>query len=323
MSDIPGYSTPTHLVSPVTRRKPRPALILPAKVSSGVSRLGERASVYARKLKILREVSDRFDAKKLDALYVSKPRTAKGKAARAAALKRVASTFQKIKPFVHRSRKVLKPRAGKHAARNLEELRKYAGFVKIKGLRGVPLETYTPKNTRVKFDSAGRPTISVGKGAHKFFRFPHMPRSGDEVIAFVKQMLDEKTLPAGIYILASRHAFLIGGGSIMAERDALLSQVSEFVHQYEAQNPEFIKLLFGLKWVAGSGDRAFARMENMRSERGRQKQLRHDLKAERAAREIRDMHRKFTGERLPVTQMEKNRKAKIRLSERARKTGRR
>lgn len=307
----------------MTRRKPRPALILPSRISPGVSRLGERASAYARKLKILREVSDRFDAKKLDNLYRSKPRTANGKRARATALKRVAATFQKVKPFVHRMHKVLKPRAGKHATRNLEELRKYAGFVKIRGLRGVPLETYTPKNTRVKFDRAGRVTVSVGKGAHKLFRFPHMPRSGDEVIAFVEQMLKEKILPTGIYVLASRHAFLIGGGSIMADRDALLSQVRDFVHQYEMQNPEFIKLLFGVKWVAGSGERAFERRKMMATERGRQKQLRLDLKNERAAREIRDMHRKFTGERLPVTQMEKNRKAKMKLSERARKTGRR
>lgn len=274
---------------------------------------GERAAKYAERLKTLRGVTSAFDAKKFSNLYKSRPRTDKGKRARLAALKKVATIFARVRPFVHRPHKVVKVRPSRNAARNLDELRKYAGFPSIKGLRGVPIASAKPKSIKVSFDRKGRPVVKAMGRHEKLFRFPHMPRGGDDAIEMVEQMLADKQLPAGFYIVATRHHFLIGGAAILTDRESLAAEFRRFVYQYGPRNPEFIKLIYGVKWIAGSGEAALRRREQMSTERGRVKAERERVSAEKKAREVRAMHYRFSGERLPLPK----------LSKRARATGRR
>ena len=324
---------------------------LKAVVSRSVFQGGKRQAAYAQRLKVLRDVSNRFDAKKFDKVFASKPKTPAMRAARAKALRAVRSTYKKIRLYLAIPHKIVKVRPGKNAARNLEELRKYSGFVKIKGLRGVPIETYHPKKLRVKFDKDSRPTIGhKGGGSHKFFRFPHMPRSGDELIGFVDQMLKDKILPPGFYLLATRHRFLIGGGSFVTDRGALLDETRAFVEQYEVRDDgRLITLIYGLKWIAGSDKRALERKREAEDERLKYKNQRMRIKNEQAARAIAAMNRHFKGTRseqvlgLPsahargepwkgkqsladaryTVKLSKARDSRKKMSERARKTGRR
>lgn len=262
---------------------------------------GKRAATYAARLAALRQISDRFDAKKLDKLITVKPRTKAGKAARARAMRSVTSTYKRVQLYLAVPHKIVKVRPGKQAAKNLEELRKYSGFLKLKGLRGVPIETYHPKKLRVTFDKQSRPTIGhKGGGSSKFFRFPHMPRSGGELISFVEKMLKDRILPQGFYALATRHRFLIGGGSFIAERDALLEEVRRFVDQY-GQSGEVIRLMYGVKWIGNSDKAVWKRLRETRDERLKYKNARERAKNEQAARAIAAMDRYFKG-----TQAEKN-----------------
>lgn len=312
---------------------------------------GKRVARYRDKLKALRQISDRFDAKKLDKLIASKPRTKATKAARAKALRSIASTYKRVHLYLAVPHKIVKVRGGKSAKKNLEELRKYSGFLKLKGLRGVPIETYHPKKLRVRFDKQHRPTIAhKGGGSHKLFRFPHMPRSGGELIAFVEKMLEDKILPQGFYALATRHRFLIGGGSFIAERDALLGETQAFVEQYQLKDSgRLITLIYGLKWIGKSDEAVFKRLRETRDERLKFKNARERAKAEQAARASAAMDRYFKGTQaeknlgLPsahargeawkgaktladtqhIVKLSRARDSRKKLSDRARKTGRR
>jgi hypothetical protein len=278
--------------------------------SKKAARVGKRASSYSYKLSQLRKIVSGFDSKELDKAYLSKPRTKAGKAKRAATLAKVRGHFSRIRPFVHRSHKVVKVANKAH----LEELRKHVGLTKLKGLRAVPVPSAKPSKTKVKFDKQGRVTISVGAREEKLFRFPHMPKTSDDAIAMVEQMLPE--LPAGFYVLATRHHFLLHG---IIERDALPGELRAFFYQYR-NSPEFLRLLYGVKWLARSQKAASERRKLERTERGRNKLERKRVSSEKAARQIAAMDKAFkrlgsmqyvTGKRRPP------------ISKRARATGRR
>lgn len=269
----------------------------PSKLAKRVSK---RASGYSYKLRELRKVVSGFDSKKLDDLYQSKPRTKAGKAARSKALNKVRSHFSRIRPFVHRSHKVVKV---KNKAQ-LEELRKAVGLTKLKGLRAIPVPTGKPKQTRVKFDRHNRVTITVGKREEKLFRFPHIPFDADDAVAMVEAMLP--SLPFGFYLFATRHAFLLTG---IVERDQLPGELRALFYQYRS-SPAFLKLLYGVKWLARSAETAMTRRKEARSERERAKGERKRVAHEKAARQLATMDKAF-------------KKRRERISERARKTGRR
>lgn len=270
-------------------------------VSKGVAQSSSRAAAYAAKLAKLREVVDRFDAKKFDKAFASKPRTEKGARERRALLRQVASTYKRVRPFVHRVHKVIAPKNRAH----LEELRKAVGFNKFEGLRGVPVPGVKPEKIKVKFDRKGRVTVQEGVMKAKLFRFPHMPHDGDDAIEMLEAMMKE--LPPGFYFLATRHHMLIHRGF---DKGQLLEGLRQFVYNYQG-SPEFLRLMFGVKWVSGSLARMRKVREAMQTERGREKLMRERKKNERIAREIAAQHKRITGKRLPP------------ISKRARATGRR
>lgn len=280
------------------------------KTTKATAQRGSRSVDYQSKLKVLRQLSSEFDAKRFAAAFDTKPRTDKGKRERAAMLKKVSSTFKRVKPFVHRVHKVVSPRS----ARNLEELRKYAGFPPIKGLKAIPVATSKPATAKVTFDRKGRVSVTSAGRTEKLFRFPHMPHDGEDAIEMVEKMV--KKLPAGFYIIATRHHFLLGGAAGIYERERLAEGFRKFVYEYRA-SPEFLKLVYGLKWLAGTGETAQKRRHEMRTERGREKLERQRIREERAAREIAAMHKRLTGKELP------HRATLPKLTKRARATGRR
>lgn len=282
------------------RRKPSPR----------AKRVGKRASNYSYRLTQLRKIVAGFDSKEFDKAYTAKPRTKAGKARRSAQLAKVRAHFSRIRPYVHRVHKVVRVRNKAH----LEELRKHVGLTKIKGLRAVPVPTASPKKTRVKFDRKGRVSVVVGKREEKIFRFPHLPKSSDDAIAMVEAMLPE--LPAGFYVLATRHHFLLHG---IIERDALPGELRAFFYQYR-QSPEFLKLLYGVKWLARSQHAAMERRKLERTERGRAKLERKRVASERAARQIAAMDKAF--KRLGSMEFVRGAR-RPRISKRARATGRR
>jgi hypothetical protein len=283
-------------------KKPRPRLV---NVSTKAKRVGKRASNYSYRLTTLRKFVAGFDSKEFAKAYAAKPRTKAGKQKRAKLLAKVRSHFATLKPFVHRSHKAVKVKS----ERNREELRKHVGLTKIKGLRAVPVPTGKPRATSVRFDRKGRPTITVGKREEKVFRFPHMPRDADDAIAMLEEMLPD--LPYGFYLLATRHHFLLHG---VIERDQLVSELRAFFYQYRA-SPGFLKLLYGVKWLARSAETALQRRKDSRSERGRANAERKRISAEKAARQIVAMDRAFKAARSPNKLPP--------LSKRARATGRR
>lgn len=246
-------------------------------------RVGKRASSYSYKLTTLRKIVSGFDSKTFDKIYNAKPRTKAGKARRAKILAKVSSHFSRVRPFVHRSHKVVRVANRAH----LEELRKHVGLTKLKGLRAVPVPTAKPKKTRVAFDRKGRLSITVGKREEKLFRFPHMPRDSDDAIAMLEAMLPE--LPYGFYLFATRHHFLL---PTITERDQLLAGLRAFFYQYRG-SPEFLRLLYGVKWLARSAKPAMERRKLERTERGRAKLERKRIASERAARQIAAMDKAF------------------------------
>lgn len=273
------------------------------KPSKRAARVGKRASAYSYKLAQLRKIVSGFDSKEFDKAYNAKPRTKAGKAKRSRQLAQVRSHFARVRPFVHRSHKVVRVRNKAH----LEELRKHVGLTKLKGLRAIPVPTALPKKTRVKFDRKGRVSITTGQREEKLFRFPHMPKTSDDAIAMLEAMLPE--LPAGFYVLATRHHFLLHA---TIEREALVGELRAFFYQYR-NSPEFLRLLYGVKWLARSAKVANERRKLERTERGRAKLERKRIASEKAARQIAAMDKAFKSarERLP------------RITKRARATGRR
>lgn len=254
----------------------------------GTAALGVRASVYKAKLGKLREIVSGFDARRYEAAYASRPRTEKGKKKRSAMLRQVSEHFKRVKPFVHRVHKVVRPRT----RAQLEELRKAVGLNRFKGLRGIPVPGVKPQKIKVTFDKKGRVTIAEGVMKAKLFRFPHMPRDGDDAIEMLEEMIDE--LPDGYYFLATRHHMLVHRGF---DKGQLMEGLRQFVYNYQS-SPEFLRLMFGVKWVSGSMNRMRKVREAMQTERGRAKLERERKKNEKAAREIAVMHKKLTGKRL-------------------------
>ncbi len=285
------------------------------KPTKRAARVGKRASNYAYKLSQLRKLVSGFDSKKLNTLYASAPTTKAGKAKRSRELARVRSHFSRIRPFVHRSHKIVRVKNKAH----LEELRKHVGLTKLKGLRAIPVPTAKPKATRVKFDKKGRVTISVGKREEKLFRFPHMPKTSDDAIAMVEEMLPE--LPSGFYVLATRHHFLLHG---IIERDALPGELRAFFYQYR-NSPEFLRLLYGVKWLARSQGAAQERRKLERTERGRNKLERKRVSSEKAARQIAAMDKAFKrlGSMQYVTGEKSHRASLPKMTRRGKLTGRR
>jgi hypothetical protein len=264
---------------------------------------GEHRASYLYKLAKVREIVDRFDAKKYDKILNSRPRSERGKRERKAILQKVSRAFTQIKPFVHRTHKVIRPKT----RAQLEELRKVVGVNRFKGLRGIPVPGLRPEKIRVKFDRKGRATIREGLISSKLFRFRRMPRDGNDAIELLEDMM--KDLPQGLYLFATRHAFLIHKHY---DRDQLLQGMREFVYAYQA-SPDFLKLLYGVKWITGSDKRMNKVKKEIRTERGRQRLERDRIKQERAAREIAAVHKKLTGQSLKLPK----------LTKRARATGRR
>jgi hypothetical protein len=147
-------------------------------------------------------------------------------------------------------------------------------------------------------------SLTIGKREAKIFRFPHMPRDSDDALAMLEAMLP--TLPYGFYLFATRHHFLLHG---IIERDQLPAELRAFFYQYRS-SPEFLKLLYGVKWLARSAETAMQRRKDARSERSRVKAERKRIQHEKTARQVAAMDRAFKARRAPIT-------------ERARKTGRR
>lgn len=286
-------------------KKAKPSGTLPR----GKRALGKRASAFKAKLALLRKVSDEFDAKSLDTLYTVKPRTAKGKRARAAALDRVARTFKRLRPFVDRPHQLVRLRDKKKIA----ALKKYVGFGNFKGIRAIPVPTENKQNLRVKFDRSRRVEIhyqwpkgvrSELQTSYRIYALPHKPRDGDDLIAMTEQMV--KSLPDGFYVIMTRHNFLIPSAS---DRDSLARTMRSYVYQY-GRAVEFLRLIYGFKLILEGDDpnAVLKKMKELRDERNNRKALAKRLKHERIARELAAMQRTFK---------------RGKVSKRARATGRR
>lgn len=253
---------------------------------------------YSQKLAALRRLESGFDAKRFDRKPGFYPKTAKARAERKKLGDKVARAFKRIAPFVHRPHKLVRVRN----AENLKALKKFVGMSGFKNLRAVPVPTMRAGKLKVSFDKKHRVTLRDGQGKWKFFPFPHAPRDGQDAIDMMEALME--TLPGGLYILASRHHFLI---PTVADRDSLASELRKFVFAYRA-SPEFLRLLVGVKWVSGSYERAQEIQRGLRSEREREKSERKRIKNERIARELASMDRAFKAGK---------------ISARARATGRR
>lgn len=248
--------------------------------------LDKRQVPYVEKLRVLRSVVSGFDAKKLDRLSLSKPRTARTRLEKRKALQKIARTYARLKPFVTRSFKAVRP---KNKA-NLAELKKYVGISNFKNLRAIPVPTSAPGKTKVSFDKKHRVTVRIGRGyTERLYRFPHMPADVDDAVAMLERMLPD--MPAGQYVIATRHHFLIPTN---APKELLTEVLQEFWTQYAARSPEFIKLVFGFKWM-GRGDISRRRIEEIASERGRAQQARRDARINERLRAVKAMDAYFKG----------------------------
>lgn len=265
------------------------------------------AAQYRMRLKSLRTMLDGFDAKKFDVAYSSKPRTSRGKAEKAKLLAKVARTFKRARPFLHRPHKFVRVSKREHVA----SLKKYVGLGNFKGLRAIPVPTDSPKTFYVTFDKDGnveeRDKRSMRQPKkrrtyHRTYLLPHKPRDTDDLIAMAEALVPR--LPQGMYLIATRHHFLIPTAT---DRDGLVRTLREFAYAYR-NSLEFLLLIYGFRWIAGSYERAVQVQEFLKTERGRQKAERKRLQAEAKARVIAEMDRQFK---------------RGRLSKRARATGRR
>lgn len=304
---------------PRRTRGPKAGPVRPLSRSTPVVK---RLASYRARLKVLRQFSSEFDAKRFDKVLESKPRTSAGRAARKTALAKVARTYKRLAPYVARPHKVVAP---KNRA-NFEELRKYTGFMKLKGAKAIPVMSEQPKLLRVTFDKKNRVTIRVGKHyKEKFFRFPHVPFDVDDAVAMTEKMLPE--MPDGIYVIATRHHFLI---PTSARKKFLPEKIRALYMMYGAQNPEFVKLVFGFKWLASSTEVADRRLAALQSERARAKQTRKEHKARAAVVALKAMQAKLRGEpwrqkmsEEDAARLIRNAKRRAANTQRTRKTGRR
>lgn len=276
--------------------------------------LGKRAANYQLKLKTLRAILGGFDAQKFNTLQSKKPQTAKGRAARRRDMQKVAKTFERLRPFVHRGYKLVRP--GKRV--HFDSLRRHVGITRFKKLRAIPLPTVAKKVT-VRFDKHGRPLIREDGVGQKIFIFPHVPRARfvgrgrqrrwidaqADAQAMLKDMLP--AMPEGIYVLMSRHHLLI---PTSADRDQLEYKVSRLYAMYEA-SPEFLGTFYGFRYMTDSVEQWRHMRDVLLSERSRRKDRRQRALAARALKEILVMDRQLkSGE--PLARGQTTRRAKLR-----------
>ena len=252
----------------------------------------KRQADYALKLKTVREFVGGFDAAEWAKLYAKKPRSEKGKKARAAALAKVRRTFNQLKPYIQRSYKKVKPRS----ARQVAAIADYANVPKIKGLRAVPVATEFPKKFKVTVDRKGQVTATRGKRYKEIiYKFPKRPRAhtpkggkfvtaGEHAIAMTEALLP--TLKPGIYVLMTRSQVLV---PFTADRESLLQTMRSFVFRYEKNAADFMEQLVGVKWLAHTAETAAKRQREIRAARTEAKRRRLDVKrinAELAAKKL-------------------------------------
>lgn len=264
------------------------------KASPAAKRLGKRAAKYSEKLKTLRKFTSEFDAKKFDRVYKSAPRTEKSRRERKAILQKVSRTFSRVRPFAHRPHKLVRPTSKE----NFESLREFVGLPKFKKLKAIPVPTDRGGKLKVTFDKKHRVKLREGNAQWKVFLFPHKPRNhykGGKLVTTAVEDIEEmtaalvKTMPPGMYVLMSRHHFLV---PTVTDREGLLATVRGFMNQYKG-SPEFLKLLYGFKWISGSYERAQEFQTYMKTERGRMKLERRRVSLEKKARVIAEMDRAF------------------------------
>lgn len=252
-------------------------------------RATRRKAAYRAKVATLRKLVSGFDAATWTKLIDAKPRTAKAKKARAAKLAKVSRTYSKLKPYLQRSHKIVKPRS----ARQVAALAEYANVPKVKGLRAVPVATAFPKKLKVKIDRTGQVTLTRGKRYKEvLYKFPRRPKAkkvkgkfitaGEDAIAMMEALLP--SLKPGLYVLQTRSQDLI---PITADRDSLLREMRRFVFRYEANSPGFMEHLIGVKWLAHTAETAMKRQKEILTARSEAQLRRSDAKRERAAREAR------------------------------------
>jgi hypothetical protein len=276
--------------------------------------LGKRAAAYQLKLKTLRSILGGFDAQKFTTLQQSKPKTARGQAARRKAMQKVSRTFERLRPFVHRGYKLVRTGNSRH----LDTLRRHAGLTKFKKLRAVPLPTAAKKVT-VRFDKHGRPLIREDGLGQKLFLFPHIPRarfiSGAngkrrwidaqaDAVAMLQEMLPR--MPEGIYVLMSRHHFLIPTAT---DRENLEWQTNKLYSDYEG-SPEFLGTFYGYRYMTASYEQFLHQKAAMLSERTRRKERRRVALVARAQKEILIMDRQLKSG-APLTRGQTSRRAKL------------
>jgi len=285
-----------------------------ARPSARTKLLGKRAANYQYKLKVLCTILGGFDARKFETAQKSQPKTIKGRQARRAALQKVARTFARVRPFVHRGYKLVRPAS----KRNFDTLRRHVGITKFKKLRAIPLPTIA-KKVSVRFDKHGYPIIREDGVGQKVFLFPHVPRSRyvkgtygagqfvdaeKDALHMLSQMLPR--MPDGYYMFMSRHQFLI---PFSADRDKLAEEVRRLYFKYEG-SPEFLGTFYGFKWLTDSEEQFAEMKKEMRSERERRKGRRRRLLAARALKEIIAMDRQLKSGQ-PLTRGQTTRREKL------------
>lgn len=252
----------------------------------------KRLTNYRIKLKAVRQFVAGFDAKAFDDLYSRQPRTELAKKKRRAQLAKLSRTHAKLKPYLQRSYKVVRPRS----ARALAAVADYANVPKVKGLRAVPVATDFPKKFKVSVDRKGRVTATRGKRYKEIlYKFPRGPRAhtdkdgkflttGEHAIAMMQAMLP--TLKPGIYVLMTRTQSLV---PFTADRDSLLQTLREFVFRYEKGAADFMQMLVGVKYLAHSYGGALKRQSEIkqaRSEAARRRLDARRLEYERTAKKL-------------------------------------
>lgn len=265
----------------------------------------KRYAAYQLKLKAVRQFVAGFDGKAWADAYTRKPRSDNGKRERAKQLAKVSRTYSKLKPYLQRSYKVIRPRK----AENVAAIADYANVPKLKGLRAVPVATEFPDKFKVTVGRNGQVTATRGKRYKEvIYKFPRRPKThelksgktitaGEHAIAMLEAMLPD--LKPGIYVLMTRSQNLV---PFTADRDSLLRIMREFVFRYEKNAADFMQLLTGVKWLAHSASAAAKRIREIkeaRTEASRRRLVAKRINAEQTARQLGRISRRarLTGRR--------------------------